>query len=143
MKALNGVQLLFCYLVLRQKNHMPATHAAQYSSILHPEGFGSNVEACVTQLDHACGHEQQHAGEELQAVGEPGQTQRPAEGGVNIGQTLGPHQPLRLSQGLVRVNDVEGHATQGQQTWRDTSHTHIHRKKRVKSVLSLSWPSVH
>lgn len=75
--------------------------------------------AAVLQLDHSSSYEQQYAGEELQAVGEPGQTQRPAEGGVNMGQTLRPHQPLRLSQGQVRVDDVEAHTTQGQQTWRD------------------------
>lgn len=105
---------------------MAAKHTVQYSSILIPNvldplwrllsGYGG---AAVLQLNHSSGYEQQYAGEELQAVGEPGQTQRPAEGGVDTGQTLRPHQPLRLSQGLVRVDDVEAHTRQGQQTWKD------------------------
>lgn len=82
----------------------------------------------MLQLDLSRSHEQQHAGEELQAVGEPGQTHRPAEGGVDTGQTLRPHQPLRLSHGLVRVDDVEAHTTQGQQAWRDALHTHTQGK---------------
>lgn len=102
--------------------------------------------SAVLQLGHSRGPEQQCASEELQAVGEPGQTQRPPEGGVNIGQTLRPHQPLCLSLRLVRVEDVEAHTTQRQQTCRDTLHTHT-QEKRLKSVLgfmcSLSWSSVH
>ncbi|KAA8581776.1 hypothetical protein FQN60_003357 [Etheostoma spectabile] len=36
----------------------------------------------LLQLGHSRSHEEQYAGEELQAVGEPGQTQRPAEGAI-------------------------------------------------------------
>lgn len=76
-------------------------------------GHGGTAEL---QLGHSSSQEHQYAGEDLQAVGEPGQTQRPAERGANVGQTLRPHQPLGLSQGLVWVDDVEADATQGQQT---------------------------
>lgn len=66
---------------------------------------------------HLCGYEQQSSGEQLQAVGEPGQAQRPAEGGLDVGQALRPHQALRLCQRLVGVDDVETRTAESQQAW--------------------------
>lgn len=86
----------------------------------------------MLQLGQSSSYKQQHAGEKLQAVGNPDQIKGPAERGVNIGQTLWPYQPLSLSQELVRVDNVETDTTQSQQTWREMSHTHIERN-------SLNW----
>lgn len=74
--------------------------------------------AAVPQLGHSRGYKQQDSGVELQAVGEPSQTQRPAEGGAHVGQTLLADLPLRLSQGFVRVDDVQACTAKSQQTWR-------------------------
>lgn len=72
----------------------------------------------VLHLGQPSSNEQQHACEELQTVGEPGKCERPAKRGANAGQTLWPFQLLGLSQGPVRVADVEADPAQGQHTWR-------------------------
>lgn len=76
----------------------------------------------VLHLGQSSSNEQQHASEELQTVGEPGKSKRPAKGGADAGQTLWPFQLLGLSQGLVGVADVEADPTQGQQTCRGESY---------------------
>lgn len=108
-----------------QYNHHPGCVESTVGAFV--SGYGGTA---VLQLGQSSSYEQQYAGEELQAVGEPGQTKRPAERGVNIGQTLWPYQPLRLSQGLVRVDDVETDTTQGQQTWREKQDIEICKIQR-------------
>lgn len=70
-------------------------------------------DAGMMQLGQSSSDEQQHACEELQTIGEPGKSKRPAKRGANAGQTLCPFQLLSLSEGLVRVVDVEADPTQG------------------------------
>ena len=67
------------------------------------------------------GEEQQHARQDLQAAGQPGQTQRPAVGGADLSQTLGSHQPLCLSQSCLGVADVETDPRESQETWGNTN----------------------
>lgn len=97
---------------------------------------GTAAAAAALQLHRSRRHQEQRTGEELQAVGEPGQTQRPAEGGAHGGEALRPRQPLGLRQGPVRVHDVETGATQGQQAWGETRCTHV----KMKGSLVLSSP---
>lgn len=87
---------------------MAATLTVLYSSmsVLNVSGplwrfVSGHAGTAVLQLGHSSSYEQQDAREELHAIGEPGQSQRPAEGGPNIGQTLQPHPPLCLNQRLV------------------------------------------
>lgn len=93
-------------------------HSRSWMCLIHCGGVSGHSGTAVLQLGHSCSYKQQYASEKLQAEGEPRQTQRPAKGGVDKGQTLGPHQTFCLCEGFIRVDDVKADATQGQKTWR-------------------------
>ncbi|KAG9337911.1 hypothetical protein JZ751_027564 [Albula glossodonta] len=81
----------------------------------HGDGCGELIDPL--QVGNAGGQQQQESGGHLQAIGQPGQAQRPAKGHLHVGQLLRPQLPLQLLQGLLGVADVDAHPRQGEETW--------------------------
>ena len=81
--------------------------------------------------------EQQQACQDLQAAGQPGQTQRPAVGGADLSQTLVSHQPLCLIHSCLGVADVPTDTRERQEAWGTANQTTGHKKVFRKGDYSV------